>query len=113
MKDDENQQDSQKYKAFCLSLNNRVDSASLAAKERASTPTKADETVARLNEVSMCSTIMQPNDTTVIHQVNETVAAAGNATGLNATSLLGKIWGYPFLHFVNSTSIYCSNQHSV
>ena len=76
-------------RGFCLPTDGyRVD-AGLPAKERASTPTWSDETAVRLNEVSMCSTIMQPNDTTVMHQVNETVAAA-NATGLNATSLLGK-----------------------
>lgn len=53
------------------------DSASGAAgsTDRASTPTKADVTPAGLSEVSMCSTILRPQDETITSKVNETAAS--------------------------------------
>ena len=71
-------------KGYCLpSEGYRIDVGGVSAKERASTPTKADETAAKLTEVSMCSTIMLPNETT-LQNVNETVAP--NSTTILAPS---------------------------
>ena len=55
-----------------ITLNYRVE---LLGREKVSTPEKMDRTVAKLSEVSMCSTILHPNDeTTTTSKVNETAA---------------------------------------
>ena len=44
-------------------------------REKVSTPEKQDRTVMKLQEVSMCSTILHPNDeTNATKEVNETKA---------------------------------------
>ena len=59
-------------KGHCLPTDDyRVDN--LNPREKVSTPEKTDVTMAKLQEVSMCSTILHPNDqTTTTKTVNET-----------------------------------------
>ncbi len=60
-------------KGICMGTDRyRVD---LTAKEKVSTPEKNDRTVAGLQEVSMCSTILLPSDATTTNNVNETLAS--------------------------------------
>ena len=58
-------------------------------KTKASTPTKQDQTMAGLAEVSLCSTILDPNETmatrSVEDTINSTAALAGEAGGLLAS----------------------------
>ena len=51
---------------------------------KSSTPTKQDQTQARLGEVSMCSTILNPDDTMVTRTVEDTI---------NSTAMLGETGG--------------------
>ena len=48
---------------------------------KSSTPTKQDQTQARLDEVSMCETILNPDETLATRQVEDTI---------NSTAMLGK-----------------------
>jgi hypothetical protein len=64
---------------FCLNFSNdfyffRVDNLK-NGNNRVSTPEKANETIVKLQEVSMCSTILHPNDETSssMSKVNETI----------------------------------------
>ena len=63
-------------KAQCLATEPyRVDN--LNTREKVSTPEKTDVTVAKLQDVSMCSIILHPNDqTTNTKEVNETAVSA-------------------------------------
>lgn len=62
-------------------------------KTKASTPTKQDQTVAGLAEVSLCSTILDPNETmatrSVEDTINSTVALSGEVGGL-VSAIRGK-----------------------
>ena len=52
-------------------------------REKVSTPEKQDRTVMKLQEVSMCSTILHPNDeTNATKEVNETKATDITTTGM-------------------------------
>ena len=49
---------------------------------KSSTPTKQDQSQVRLDEVSMCETILNPDDTMVTRCVEDTI---------NSTAMLGKL----------------------
>ena len=62
---------------YCLPTDNyRVEKTT-----KSSTPTREDQAEARLGEVSMCSTILNPEETLVTRQVEDTI---------NSTAMLGK-----------------------
>ena len=76
-------------RGYCLPTDQyRVD----RSKTKASTPTKIDQTRAELSEVSMCSTILNPDETLAARCIEDTInstAAIGQETGL-AAAIKGK-----------------------
>ena len=68
-------------KGFCQSTTPfRID-------QKASSPVRADETAAKLEEVSMCSTILLPNATLPGEEKNKTVKVDDTLLSANATLL--------------------------
>ena len=62
---------------YCLT----TDSYRVEKTTKSSTPTKQDQTQVRLDEVSMCETILNPDETLATRQVEDTI---------NSTAMLGK-----------------------
>lgn len=63
---------------YCLPTDNYT----VDKNTKSSTPTKQDQTQVRLDEVSMCSIILNPDETMVTRCVEDTI---------NSTAMLGKI----------------------
>jgi len=77
-------------RGYCLATDSyRVD----RGKTKASTPTKQDQTIAGLAEVSMCSTILNPDETMATRSIEDTInstAALGNDAGGLTAALRSK-----------------------
>ena len=63
---------------YCLA----TDSYRVDKNTKSSTPTKQDQSQVRLDEVSMCDTILNPDETMATRCVEDTI---------NSTAMLGKI----------------------
>ena len=77
-------------RGYCLPTDQyRVD----RIKTKSSTPTKIDQTRAELSEVSMCSTILNPDETMAARSIEDTInstAAIGGDAGALAAVIKGK-----------------------